>query len=339
MPAFRSLARGSRRRRDRAVPSTPAGLSIYGHFFESSRHGSSVVRCIGEGVLPLRYAYAGSAAYTHDRLATADGYRSVIGSVELEVRALESDGFAAAALPRVVEIGPGNGVHTVALLRSLAARGTACRHYLGLDFSATLLGLACDRIRDAFGAAVSLQSAVWDMEAGRSARIERWRHGLGRGGPVLACMLGHTLGNVESGEQVLRHVHASLRPGDVLVAGVTLQPPEADHAAVLAPYQTDVFRAAAIEPLRAAGIAAGDLDFDVHYADGAVIGEAVFLRKVRIGPLIVPSGHVLRCFCSRRFAMNEVLSLLERAGFRVRAAIVDDQKEHAVVMAEREGFA
>lgn len=318
------------------MPSTPPGLSIHGHFFENATHGAAVVRCIGQGVLPLRFAYAGSAAYTHDRLATSDGYRSVIRSVQLEIRAFEGDGLAGPALSRAVEIGPGNGVHTVALLRSLAARGMRCRHYLGLDFSATLLGLACDRIRDAFGGAVSLQSAVWDMEAGRSARIDRWRLGLGRDAPVLACMLGHTLGSVESAEQVLAHVHSSLRSADLLVAGVTLPPTGDDHASTLAPYRTDIFRAAAVEPLRAAGVAASDLDFDVRYAEGAVIGEAVFLRKVRLGPIIVPSGHVLRCFRSRRFGLEEVRGLLERTGFRVRSMVVDDQQQHAVMIGSRE---
>jgi L-histidine N-alpha-methyltransferase len=321
------------------VPSTPPGLSIHGHFFENTAHRTSVVRCIGEGVLPLRYTYAGSAAYTHDRLATSDGYRSVIRSVELELRAFESDAVAASTLPRLAEIGPGNGVHTVALLRSLAARGMRCRSYLGLDFSATLLGLACDRLGDAFGSAVALQSAVWDMEAGSSARIERWRVGLGRDAPVLACMFGHTLGSVESGEQVLRHVHSSLRPGDILVTGVTLPPRGDDHAATLAPYQTDIFRAAAVEPLRAAGVAAADLDFDVRYDDGAIVGEAVFLRKVRVGPLSVPSGHVLRCFWSRRFGLDEIRSLLVRTGFRLRSLVVDDEQEQAVLIAAREAIA
>ena len=339
LPAFRSLAGGSRRESARAVPPTPPGLKVHGHFFETSGHGASVARSIAEGVLPFRYAYAGSAAYTHDRLATSDGYLSVVAAVELELRALENDELAKAALSRMVEIGPGNGVHTVALLRSLAARGMRTRSYLALDFSAILLGLACDRIRDAFGGAVSLQSAVWDMEAGQSARIERWRVGLGRDGPVLAGLFGHTLGGVESGEQVLGHVRDSLRPGDILAAGVALRSPGDDDAAVLAPYQTDTFRAAAIEALRAAGVAAADLEFDVRYTDGAVIGEAVFLRKVRIGQLTLPPGHVLRCFRSRRFAVDEVLSLLQGTGFRVRATVVDDQRQHLVVIAVREAAA
>jgi len=285
--------------------------------------------------LPLRYSYAGSAAFTHDRLAHSDGYRSVVSSVQLEVRALDGDDLAATAFSRVVEIGPGNGVHTVALLRSLTARGMTCRSYLGLDFSATLLGLACDRIRNAFGGAVALQSAVWDMEAGRSARIERWRCGLGRDSPVLVCMLGHTLGNVESAERVLGHVHESMREGDFLVTGVTLWRPDVDSSTVLAPYRTEVFRAAALEPLRAAGVAGGDVEFDVRFVDGVIVGEVVFLRRVCVGPLTVPAGYVLRCFSSRRFARNDVLALLERTGFRIRTAVIDDQREHAVVTVVR----
>jgi hypothetical protein len=120
------------------------------------------------------------------------------------------------------------------------------------------------------------------------------------------------------------------------VAGVTLPPTGDDHASTLAPYRTDIFRAAAVEPLRAAGVAASDLDFDVRYAEGAVIGEAVFLRKVRLGPIIVPSGHVLRCFRSRRFGLEEVRGLLERTGFRVRSVVVDDQQQHAVMIGSRE---
>jgi len=284
-------------------------------------------------VLPLRYAYAGSAAYAHDRLARSNGYRSVVGWAELVVRATECDGMAAAALSRMVDIGPGNGVRTVVLLRALADHGPRGRSYLGLDFSATLLGMACDRIRDSLGGTVSLQSGVWDLEAGRSARIDRWRCGLGRDGPVVAFMLGHTLGNVDSAEQVLGHVHGSLRPGDTLVAGVTLQPPDADHSAMLEPYRTDAFVKAALEPLRAVGVALDDIEFGVRFTDGAVVGEAVFRRKVRLGFSTVQAGHVLRCFRSRRFAMSDVMSMLERTGFRTRAVIVDERREQAVVIA------
>jgi len=146
-------------------------------------------------------------------------------------------------------------------------------------------------------------------------------------------MLGHTLGSVESAEQVLGHVHGSLRPGDTLVAGVTLQPPDADPATMLEPYRTDAFVAAALEPLRAAGVAMDDIEFDVRFTDGAVLGEAVFRRRVRLGTSTIQAGHVLRCFRSRRFAMSDAMSMLERTGLRVRTAIVDDRQEQAVIIA------
>jgi L-histidine Nalpha-methyltransferase len=317
------------------APDSTGDAPARGHFFEDPTHSDSVAQFIREGVLPLRYAYAGSAAFTHDRLAWSDGYRAVIGSVELEVRALDADGDATACLSRVVEIGPGNGVHTVALLQTLVGRGFRCLDYLGLDFSATLLDLAISRIRETFGGALSLRHAVWDIESGLSAYVEQWRCGNGSGGPVLACLLGHTLGNVESGLDVLEHVHGSLRAGDILMAGVTLHPPSAEYAMVLAPYRTDVFRAAALEPLHAAGIEPDDVQFDVHFADGVVVGQAEFRRSVRVGQWMVPSGHILRCFCSRRFVMDDVRTMFTRTGWEIRSVTKDDKHQHAVVLATR----
>lgn len=119
------------------------------------------------------------------------------------------------------------------------------------------------------------------------------------------------------------------------MAGVTLQPPAADCAMVLAPYRTDVFRTAALEPLHAAGVEPDDVEFDVHFADGVVVGQAVFRRSVRVGQWAVPSGHILRCFCSRRFVMEDVRTMFARTGWEVRSVTEDDMQEHAVVLATR----
>jgi L-histidine Nalpha-methyltransferase len=99
-----------------------ADASVSKHYFENSSHRESVIRCIGDGVLPLKFAYAGSAAHTHDRLARSEGYQSVVGLVSHEVDVLLADGFPVEALTRMVEIGPGNGMHTVAFLRLLGSR-------------------------------------------------------------------------------------------------------------------------------------------------------------------------------------------------------------------------
>ena len=104
---------------------------------------------------------------------------------------------------------------------------------------------------------------------------------------------------------------------------------------VLAPYRTNVFRGAALEPLRAAGVRSSDITFDVRFANGVVIGEATFLRSVTVGQQVLQLGHVVRCFRSRRFVTEEVTALFARGGWNVCAAVEDAEHEHAVVVAER----
>lgn len=318
------------------VTSTAAdNTSRQTHYFESPMHLETVVQCICDGVLPLRFAYAGSAAYTHDRLAQTPGYQSVIGSVELEVATLVKAGLPTGDLSHIIDIGPGNGVHTVALLRSLGAIGMNFRSYLGLDFSATLLAIASSRIRAAFGLSIAVSCDIWDIESDRCESVERWRAASGDPAPLLVCLLGHTLGNLEGDATALANVYDSLRVGDVLLAGLSLRHPSIDETSVLAPYLNDVFHAAALEPLWAAGIDPYDVEFHVRFADGAVIGEAKFIRSVRVGASMLPPGHTVRCFSSRRFAMEDALLLFRGAGWIVRSAVVDDRSEHAVVMAVR----
>jgi L-histidine N-alpha-methyltransferase len=190
-------------------------------------------------------------------------------------------------------------------------------------------------MRDAFGTSVSVSTDIWDIEAGPSDRIERWRSAREATAPLLVCLLGHTLGNLESGSQTLVNIYDSLCPGDVLLAGLTLRNPTVDERTVLAPYRTDVFRAAALEPLHAAGLHPDDIDFAVRFVDSAVVGDATILRNIRVGDVTLPAGHALRCFYSRRFDMGDVMPLFKRSGWTVRANIVDDLREHAVVTAVR----
>jgi L-histidine N-alpha-methyltransferase len=300
---------------------------------EDPRHREQIIHHMRSGFLPLKYAYAGSAAYTHDALARTAGYAEVVGEAGFEAETLFRTLPALRVPAQIAEVGPGNGVHSAAFLDALG-RGTPRRlRYLGLDFSATLLGLAMEHIGTQCPQ-VERNSAHWDLEAGGTGRIAAWRR---PGSPVLVCLLGHTLGNLEDPVQALRNLAISTAPGDLLLLGLSLMPPGADAEAVLAPYRNDVFSDAVLEPLRAAAAdvrgACVRLDLRVH--GGGVLGEAVFTRPVNLGGFAFDDRDVVRCFTSARYRPDYALGLLHRAGWRVCGWELDGGATHMAVVARR----
>ena len=287
---------------------------------------------MSRGRLPLKYAYAGSAAFTHDALARTAGYAEVIGAARFEIETLL--GALTSAPPwQVAEIGPGNGVHSAEFLRLLGevSPAGARRRYLGLDFSATLLALALPRIAgDCPG--VECASGWWDVEAGATARISAWRDPRH---PVLLCLLGHTLGNLEDPTRALRNLAFSAQPGDLLFVSLSLMPPGADTDAVLAPYRNEVFSAAVLEPLRAADIEGDSVRLGLSLRGRTVLGEAVFTRPVTLGGHEFRNRDVVRCFTSERFLPGEALEALSRTGWQVRGWAVDGDASHLGVVARR----
>ncbi|PZG13156.1 hypothetical protein C1I95_24285 [Micromonospora craterilacus] len=292
----------------------------------------AAVEAIRAGRVPLKFAYAGSAAYTHDTYARSAGYLSMLTSARHEADALITAGVVAAGALAVAEIGPGNGGRSRAFLARLANRGRPCRRYLALDFSETLLGIACARLARFAGDRMSVDSGVWDIECDASGSVERWRRGPA---PVVGCLLGHTLGNVEHPAAALANIGAALRPDDVLLLSVAVGPPDESAAVVLAPYRSPEFRAAALQPLLAAGLPDATLEFVLSWRDGVAIGEAVLRRPVSMDGATLAAGHRIRCFQSRRFRPHDVIADVGDAGWQIRDAVSAPGGNHLVVTASR----
>jgi L-histidine N-alpha-methyltransferase len=298
-------------------------------FFEIPAHETDVINGIVTGHLPLKYAYAGSAAHTHDKLARSSGYRSVIGSHSHEMWALGRY-LPYAKLPSsVVEIGPGNGAHSVALLSNLLHAGAPLRRYLGLDFSDTLVTLSRGRIANSLGDCLVVDSGRWDVEAAPSTVIDEWRTDAEA---VLIGLFGQTIGNVEDPIKTFTHIYDSSSPGDVLVVTVALLGKDAGPDEVLAPYRTEVFRDAVVEPLRAARIAAEDMELRLNFVDGTVIGDVVLRSPVIVGGHPLAVGHRVRCFRSRRFTAAQVRDLFDRSNWSVEHMAINVQNDHAVII-------
>ncbi|GAA4606676.1 L-histidine N-alpha-methyltransferase [Actinoplanes octamycinicus] len=292
-------------------------------FFERRDHRDLVVHGLLTGDLPLKFAYAGSAAFTHDVLARGAGYQSVTGAVGYVRDALRKAGLE--DLSRIAEIGPGNGLSSLGLLELARDAVTAPREFLALDFSETLLGVARHNFanhRDD----LSFTGEIWDVEAGPTDFLRNW--GQPRG-PLPVLFLGNTIGNLADPAGALRDILDSILPSDVLFLGVTLRAGTA--AELVAPYETEVFHDAALEPLRSLGVDAWRLEMTWDEVSGAVVGTAVLREPRTVADQDLPAGHRVRCFVSRRFAADEAEALVEAAGGTVGAVTSSPSGEHLVL--------
>jgi len=290
---------------------------------------AAVLRHLQTGVLPLKFAYTGSGAYAHARFSGSGGYERAVRGATLEEAALWIVKPPGGTVAQLVEIGPGNGHRTGALLSGLSDRRCQWHRYLAIDVSATLLGMACDVVRAAVPR-MAVTGVIWDIEAGPSDAIDGWRRGKS---PLTACLFGHTLGNVESAVEALRNLWDALSPGDRLVTGLTMRPDSTYD--VLDVYQAADFRISVLQPLLAVGIAAADLDFQLDYTDGAVIGTAILRRSCRVGGVVLAAGYRLRVFRSRRFTEAELPDLFADAGWRIEDKRFDRTSDHSIVTAIR----
>src|SRR5580698_7754158 len=214
-------------------PSAGRGLG------DRAGHRDAILGHIAASELPLKYAYVGSAAITHAELADSVSYHDAAGSARHEASA--ACAIAPEALSQMVEIGPGTGRHTASFLSHVGQKGQRVQRYLGLDFSGDLLEMARDTlIRDQDQAAPVIgrpatEVAWWDLEEGPTDVVERWRTD---SGPVLACLLGQTLGNVENPADTLLNLSKSLRPDDFVLLGLAPRFDSAPPDRYLAPYRS-----------------------------------------------------------------------------------------------------
>lgn len=295
--------------------------------FESAEHEREFAACLARREIPLKFAYAGSAAQTHDELARSAGYQEVVLAVAQEVAVL--DGIFLPGPPiALCDVGPGNGVHSTAFLSQLKLRGHLVSSYLALDFSHDLLEI-CLALIQARLPDLSRSSGTWDFESGPTPELARWR---GTAEPVLVSLLGHTIGNPQDPGSVLRHIRESCAAGDHLLISAALFPKHQTSSEILKPYLTPVFRAAALEPFFAAGVPRENLAFDVQMDGQDVIAEAIVLEDTVAIGVPLHRGERIHCFRSQRFTNDELKGLLEGAGWEVLRSTTDADASHAALI-------
>jgi L-histidine N-alpha-methyltransferase len=292
-------------------------------FFENARHHSLVLGGLVCGRLPLKFAYAGAGAHLHAAYAASSDYRQLMAAAHDADAVLRArlTGHLAGGL---VDIGPGTGTRTSRLLTRLDELGHPCHRYLGVDFSTEMLHLSRCRLA-ADGTRAACTSHVWDVEESATAQVGRWR----LAAPLLACLLGNTLGNLEQPRAALDNIRRSLRPGDALLATVLAVPSPGEDP--LAGYRSAVFRRSVLAPLHAVGVR--DADLVLRLEDDSVVGEAVIPGPVQLPGLRLPAGHRIRCFRSRRFSAATVRAAFESSGWSVHSVVPDPTGAQLAVVA------
>ena len=285
------------------------------------------------GMLPLKFAYMGSAARTHDVLSRTTEYNAATGPAAAEISVLMS---AIDAVPaQWCDIGPGNGQRTRALLTALREGHCRIESFLGLDISSELAALAQREMTDK---TLRCSWDQWDFEAGPTHAISAWRTGTE---PSVFTISGITLGNVEDPALALRNVGASMARGDFLVATVATADSKQDPAPLVAHYLSRELRAAVLEPLASAGIApeTGDLRIGFDPELSAVVGHFVFTRAVELRHeelwVRFAPGDAVRCFLSRRYTGEQMDDLVAASGFTELARASASGSNVAVLVLRR----
>lgn len=301
------------------------------HGFESRSHYEQFLCQVQQGDVSLKFAFSGAAAITHDRLARSAGYQSNTKSVLAELEAFKGLDYD---LFQWCDVGPGNGQHTAELLRLMADAGLNVASYLALDFSADLLTMA---LREVHSAAATLRTAghQWDLEEEPTRRISEWRQD---DSPVVATLLGITLGNLLDVETSLNNLWSSLETGDIVVIEVATAPPGALPDSVLSSYDDPIFHAAVLEPFLMAGADKANLDLEVRTEGRAVVSYVTFdqpLVSLLTGLPVCGRGHRVRAFTSRRFDLASLQAILEQHGFIQHILPNIDDAGHAMLVTKR----
>jgi L-histidine Nalpha-methyltransferase len=274
--------------------------------------------------IPCKYFYDDRGSALFEQITRLPEYyptrteRALL--IERSAAIVETAGGA--ALSDVVELGSGAAEKTVCLLDAALAAGGRPR-YVAVDISAHAL----QRTRDILGAArpeLRVEQVLADYTHGLTLPPRL------RGGRRLVLFLGGTVGNDEDPAAIalLSRVREHLDQGDVLLLGANLvTEPAAIHAAyndaqgVTAEFNKNALRA--VNAVARSGFDPALFDHHAPYVVEKkrvemwlVAREAMEVDLGRLGSTLrLRKGDGIRTEISRRFVRDDVLRLIDAAGF------------------------
>jgi len=312
-------------------------VGLHREAFDGAEQVEEYASALRTGFLPLKFAYVGPAARTHDELVRSREY----GLADIEARLLRarlpalSNALSLNRVLALVDVGSGNGMKAGLVLQVLRRR-YQIPAYVALDYSAELLNIALANI----AAALPDQHVIChrvDFEA-RDFRaltqpIRDEAHC-----PILFLLLGHTLGNPLDRQAVLSNVAVGMADDDHLLIGVELFRPDR-VADVLAHYQNEPFYRAVFNPLSFSGLTRTDGTLEIAFNKATRDVEVHFrlLKDVTVdlgnsSRLHLTRGEGLLIFLSHRFTSSELADLCGEAGLQVEQMVSDRENSYKLAL-------
>jgi len=305
--------------------------------FESTKQAEEYLAGIKAKSLALKFGYIGPAAYTHDALLHAEGYR--VMDAEIKLFKAQFCSLSASLFPHtsinVLDVGSGNGVKAITVLQILKQKFRIC-NYLALDYSKELLKIAQSNLAAALPN-LPIIAKQHDFEARDFGEIVQCLR-LASDYPALFLLLGQTLGNLPNPRQSLSNIRVSMGGHDKLLLSFALLR-YSQTSEILAPYLNEIFYQAVFMPLTFCGFERTDGKIEVLFNDCTNNVEAYFhLTKdatVGIWPLeeiTFHKGDRLLVFVSHRFIESEILRLFKEVGLMLDNLILDDNQLYGLAV-------
>jgi Histidine-specific methyltransferase, SAM-dependent len=304
--------------------------------FESEDQLMAFVKALSDTAIPGKFAYVGEAAATYNAHALTSEYGQVTRSVAGESSLLlEVWGQELNSTSTLVDVGPGNGLHSVTLLqRLLSAVSWLPSEYLAIDYSLHMAELA-KRNMKRLVPGIQVNSVSYDIENTFTQASSCLPDVL----ESIYFLLGNTIGNVESISRAMQGIRRLAGDGARLLIGCALFEEYRSVESYLTPYQMDTYRDCVLHPLMMIGVPRHIIEFAVELNPNTRTIATLarfkedFSTTVLDGRVAVKAGSTVRCALSRRFLPGEIPHLLKQLNVSVLGMAEDPANGHGTYCA------
>lgn len=304
----------------------------------SKRQEAELITAIqGRGEIPLKFAYLGEGAKNWDRIARERSGGEGINSAEGALLEKRVDDFLSTLKPasgiNIVDIGCGNGLPVLPILRQLTSNGVPFT-YVPLDISKEMMDMAIETVNGHFPGVVC-KPIQMDFELGQFSDV---MYDLKDKMPVnLLLHLGSTLGNHSDLNRVLSNFRDSMTSRDFLILGVELT--NLAKVQMLFPhYENEAVEALVTHAFRYLNVPREAYKYVVAWneKDSQIEMRAVLAREVPVNfageKFSLQQNENLLLGRSIKFTEYSITKLLSDVGFRTELLTTPEDRGYLLAM-------